>query len=92
MATQVEIRETVDMVSDERWSWDVVEWIDKDDNHGFEVTSLGEGLGFARQLQGSAKRIILYEVKSDTSTSTSDVCRYVEENPKLEDSEISEGE
>lgn len=84
MTVKIERGEDLDMVSDERYSYDVVEWIDKDGNHGHEVFGTGEGTAFAQQLVDKSRRVMIYCALSDTHSATSDIYGYVKDNPRLE--------
>jgi predicted transcriptional regulator len=82
--TEIETGTDVDLVSDERYNYDVVEWIDREGNHGFEVLNYGSGDDFAKQLQDKAKRILIYTAQDDQGSSTDEVAAYVRDNPQLE--------
>jgi hypothetical protein len=89
---RIERGESVDLVSAERFTYGVVEWIDKDSVHGFEVLAPTDTQQFADQVQAlGAKRITVYDVLVQMGDNTWDVANYVRDNPRLT-SEISEGE
>jgi hypothetical protein len=84
MMATIEMGLQVDLTSSERFNYDVVEWIDKEGNHGFQVFDEGEGKAFAEQLLDKAQRVMMYLAMDDTGGNKGDIAAYVRDNPQLE--------